>query len=147
MDPHFRRVVSYFRPSDYSAWAGTAAAFPGALWLLEKADPTRPRRGMGTALRFAALLGAAGGFLLAYQRSSFRFWGWTENKREAEIAHAAADKGSVPGEGKSALSEEMQGAAFRNSLFSQLNFAVFPWFNVVNHKFHGSAESGAPADE
>lgn len=33
-DPHFRRVVSYFRPSDYVAWASGAVAFPSALYLM-----------------------------------------------------------------------------------------------------------------
>ena len=33
-DPHFKRVVSYFRPSDYVAWAGATAAFPSALYLM-----------------------------------------------------------------------------------------------------------------
>ena len=31
-DPHFSRVVRYFRPADYAVWAGTAAAFPAALY-------------------------------------------------------------------------------------------------------------------
>lgn len=33
-DPHFKRVVNNFRPSDYTVWAGTTAAFPGALFLM-----------------------------------------------------------------------------------------------------------------
>lgn len=149
-DPHFRRVVRYFRPSDYGAWAGAAAAFPGALWLMESASPTRPRRGLGPGLRLAATLGVMGGFLLAYQRASFRFWGWSENEREQSLASKEKESGDVPGFGKSSLSEEVQGSAFRNSLFSQLNFgvyhgggdgvlteaAVIPWFNFVNHKYH-----------
>ena len=31
-DPHASRVIGYFRPSDYAAWAGTTAAFPAALY-------------------------------------------------------------------------------------------------------------------
>jgi len=31
-DPHASRVVRYFRPSDYAAWAGATAAFPSALY-------------------------------------------------------------------------------------------------------------------
>jgi hypothetical protein len=31
-DPHFSRVVRYFRTSDYGVWAAATAAFPAALW-------------------------------------------------------------------------------------------------------------------
>ncbi|WFD40876.1 uncharacterized protein MJAP1_003867 [Malassezia japonica] len=145
-DPHFRRVINYFRPSDYTAWAGTAAAFPSALFLLERSDPSRARYGLGTALRLSAFLGLAGGFLLAYQRSTFRFWGWTENDREHERAKEEVASGKVAGIGASSLSPEMQGAAFRNSLFSQLNFAIMPWFNLVNHDHHAPS-SGSEKSE
>merc|ERR1711890_122965 len=87
-DPHFRRVVRYFRPSDYYAIAGTAVAFPSALWLLESSDPARGRGKLGAALKLSTFLGLCGGFLYAYQRSTFRFWGWTENAREQELAKA-----------------------------------------------------------
>lgn len=30
-DPHFARVVRYFRPSDYGVWAAGAGAFPALL--------------------------------------------------------------------------------------------------------------------
>lgn len=53
-----------------------------------------------------------------------RFWGWTENDREQAIAKEEVASGAVPGIGPSQLSEEMQGAAFRNSYFSQLNFGA-----------------------
>lgn len=33
-DPHFKRVVSYMRPSDYAAWGGATVAFPSALYLM-----------------------------------------------------------------------------------------------------------------
>jgi hypothetical protein len=33
-DPHFRRVVSYMRPSDHLVWAGAAGAFPGAIYAM-----------------------------------------------------------------------------------------------------------------
>ena len=32
-DPHFARVVRYFRPSDYATWAIATAAGPGAIYL------------------------------------------------------------------------------------------------------------------
>ena len=31
-DPHASRVIGYFRPSDYAAWAAATAAFPAALY-------------------------------------------------------------------------------------------------------------------
>jgi hypothetical protein len=33
LDPHASRVIKYFRPSDYAAWAAATAAFPSALYL------------------------------------------------------------------------------------------------------------------
>lgn len=71
VDPHFRRVVQNFRQSDYVAWGAATAIFPGALYFMEQIDPTRPPRGgLRSALRLGTFLGACGGFLLAYQRSS-----------------------------------------------------------------------------
>lgn len=32
-DPHFSRVVRYFRPSDYATWAAGTAGFPTLLYL------------------------------------------------------------------------------------------------------------------
>lgn len=32
IDPHFSRVVRYFRPSDYAVWAGLTAGIPGLLY-------------------------------------------------------------------------------------------------------------------
>jgi len=100
--------------------AGSTLAFPGALWLMESASPARGKGKLSAAMKLSAALGLCGGFLYAYQRSTFRFWGWSENERQ----------------GESSLSDEMQGVAHRNSVFSQLNLAVLPWFNVVNHKYH-----------
>lgn len=68
-----------------------------------------------------------------------RFWGWTENDREVELAKDEVESGKVPGYGKSQLTDELQGAAYRNSANSQLNFGVMPWFNLVNHKYHGQS--------
>lgn len=68
-----------------------------------------------------------------------RLWGWTENAREAGIADEEVQSGNVPGTGPSQLTEEMQGASHRNSVNSQLNFGVIPWFNMVNHKYHGQS--------
>ncbi|KAF8347733.1 NADH-ubiquinone oxidoreductase complex I, 21 kDa subunit-domain-containing protein [Amanita rubescens] len=129
-DPHASRVVRYFRPSDY------ASAFPSALYLWEMADPVKVR--MTTALRLGGFLGFVGGFLLAYQRSSVRFWGWSENKREElmdleELSQRA--KEGKPLYGESFQPQWVQGAAFRNSAYSQLKFCEF---NLVNHQYHGT---------
>ena len=34
IDPHFKRVVRYFRPSDYAVWAGATAAGPAFMLLM-----------------------------------------------------------------------------------------------------------------
>lgn len=36
IDPHFTRVVSNFRSTDYAAWAAGTTAFPSALYLWRK---------------------------------------------------------------------------------------------------------------
>ena len=85
-DPHASRVIRYFRPSDYAAWAGSTAAFPAAIYAWgmkfsqlfrlpsfltkhpELADPTKFR--MKTTIKLGGFLGFTAGFLFAYQRSS-----------------------------------------------------------------------------
>lgn len=107
------------------------------------ADHSRAK--MRLPLRLGGVLGFIGGFLLSYQRSScksftfvakvipltrlvgyiVRFWGWTENKAEeerdfAELSQRARD--GLPLYGESLQPEWVQGAAYRNSAFSQLKF-------------------------
>ncbi|TFK39941.1 NADH-ubiquinone oxidoreductase complex I, 21 kDa subunit-domain-containing protein [Crucibulum laeve] len=138
-DPHASRVVRYFRPSDYAFWAGATAGFPSALYLWEMADPTRLR--LKTSLKLGGVLGFVGGFLFAYQRSSTRFWGWSENKREEEMDLEELTQRAREGKplyGESNQPEWVQGAASRNSMFSQLKFSTFPMFNMVNHAHHGT---------
>ncbi|KAJ3847853.1 NADH-ubiquinone oxidoreductase complex I, 21 kDa subunit-domain-containing protein [Lentinula lateritia] len=141
IDPHFTRVVRYFRPTDYATWGATTLGVPAAL-LAWGECPLRAivTRRMATGLRVAAFLGACGGFLLAYQISSMRFLGWTENTREAqldllELSHRARE--GKPLYGESHQSPWVQGAAHRNSVFSMLKFSAFPMFNFVNHPHHG----------
>jgi hypothetical protein len=31
-DPHFKRVVGYFRPTDYLTWAAGTASLPAAIY-------------------------------------------------------------------------------------------------------------------
>ncbi|OBZ74104.1 NADH-ubiquinone oxidoreductase 20 subunit [Grifola frondosa] len=138
-DPHASRVLRYFRLSDYAWWAGATGAFPAALYFWDMADPTKVK--LRTHLRLGGLLGFAGGFLLAYQRSSFRFWGWSENKREEEMdREELTDRArqGLPLYGESDQPAWVQGAAYRNSAFSQLKFNIFPMFNLVNHPHHGT---------
>ncbi|GBE86364.1 NADH-ubiquinone oxidoreductase complex I, 21 kDa subunit-domain-containing protein [Sparassis latifolia] len=138
-DPHASRVLRYFRATDYGVWAAATAAFPAALYFWDVADPSKVK--LRTHLRLGGMLGFIGGFLLAYQRSSFRFWGWSENKREEELDRVElterAAKG-LPLYGESNQPEWVQGAAYRNSAFSQLKFQAFPMFNLVNHQHHGT---------
>ncbi|KAI0792081.1 NADH-ubiquinone oxidoreductase complex I, 21 kDa subunit-domain-containing protein [Abortiporus biennis] len=137
-DPHAGRVLRYLRFSDYAAWATATAAFPTALYLWDMADPSKVR--LRTHLRLGGLLGFVGGFLIAYQRSSLRFWGWTENKREEELDRQEMSERlqkGLPLYGTSDQPEWVQGAAYRNSAFSQLKFHIFPMFNLVNHQYHG----------
>ncbi|KAF8909318.1 NUXM, NADH-ubiquinone oxidoreductase subunit [Gymnopilus junonius] len=138
-DPHASRVIRYFRPSDYAVWAGLTAGFPSALYLWEMADPTKLK--LKTPLKLSGFLGFTAGFLAAYQRSSLRFWGWSENKREedkdlAELRQRAQEGKSLYGE--SLQPAWVQQAAASNSQWSQLNFALFPMFNLVNHPYHGT---------
>ncbi|KAG1109622.1 hypothetical protein G6F42_015598 [Rhizopus arrhizus] len=139
-DPHFSRVVRYMRPSDYAAWAAGTAAAPALLLGMEKMDPVGPLRNMRLPLRIATVVGAFGGFLYAYQTSSLRFWGWTENS--AEVAKDQAELSQLAKEGKalygdSYMPEHVQAASARNSRYSQLKFGAIPWFNFANHNNHG----------
>lgn len=77
---------------------------------------------------------------MAYQRSSFRFFGWTENDQEqqkdvAELSERAS--AGKPLYGDTGLTPYLQGVAHRNSAFSQLKLATIPWFNFANHSHHG----------
>ncbi|KAM0747007.1 hypothetical protein T439DRAFT_318262 [Meredithblackwellia eburnea MCA 4105] len=140
-DPHFKRVVSYLRPSDYATWGIATATFPAAVYALQLADPAKlPKAGLTPTLRLATFLGFAGGFLLAYQSSSLRFLGWKENVAEQskDLEELSARvKAGKPVYGETDLPEYVQGVAHNNSQWSLLKFGVLPWFNLVNHPHHG----------
>ena len=56
-----------------------------------------------------------------------RFWGWTENKREDELDRKEMETRvaqGLPVYGRSDQPEWVQGAAYRNSAFSQLKFSA-----------------------
>ena len=64
-------------------------------------------------------------FVLNHVQSTVRFWGWTENAREQALDFAELSERARQGKpvyGESDQPEWVQGAAFRNSAFSQLKF-------------------------
>lgn len=131
VDPHFRRVVQNFRQSDYMVWAAGTGIFPSALYFMESVDPTRPPRGgLRSALKLSIFLGACGGFLMAYQRSSFRLWGWSENKIEAKRAEMQGDDAPGLKTTGNQLDEYMQGVAHRNSAYSQTKLGEYSMNSV-----------------
>ncbi|CAG8471388.1 7501_t:CDS:2 [Ambispora leptoticha] len=137
-DPHFLRVVRYFRSSDYAVWTACTVGGPAFMLAFEKVSPTYQR--LGVPLKIATLLGAMGGFLLAYQRSSLRFWGWTENEREYDLDMKEMKQRLKEGKslyGESDLDLFNQASAARQSRYAALKFSWLPWFNFVNHPFHG----------
>ncbi|KAH9935060.1 NADH-ubiquinone oxidoreductase complex I, 21 kDa subunit-domain-containing protein [Amylocystis lapponica] len=141
-DPHASRVIRYFRLSDFAFWGAATGAFPAALYFWDMADPSKVK--IRSQLRLGGLLGFVGGFLMVYQRSSFRFWGWSENKREEEMDRKELTERArlgLPLYGESPQPEWVQSAAYRNSAFSQLKFHAFPMFNLVNHPHHGTDPS------
>ncbi|SZF01662.1 unnamed protein product [Blumeria hordei] len=140
-DPHFRRVISYARPSDYVAGAITAAGGPALMLLWEKMAPSRVGRGgFAPIMRLAGTVGLVAGFLTYYQRSTLRFYGWTENAREIDLdmkEMVAKVKKGEPLYGVSSTSPYIQGVASRNSRYAGVWYHVLPWFNFVNHNQHG----------
>ncbi|KAG0342107.1 hypothetical protein BG004_005754 [Podila humilis] len=138
-DPHFSRVVGYFRGSDYVAWAGLTASAPAVLLAFERIRPAAGPKGINVALGVAAGMGCMAGFLYSYQKSSLRFWGWEENAREqamnkTEMEQRAA--AGLPAYGTPTMDEAAQAAAARNSKYAALKFSAIPWFNNTNHKYH-----------
>ncbi|KAI9188879.1 hypothetical protein H9P43_000301 [Blastocladiella emersonii ATCC 22665] len=133
-DPHASRVVRFMRPSDLALWAGAAAAAPAAYYAV---DIKQPAGNLAIGLRGAGAIGVIGGFLLAYQRSSFRFWGLEENAREVEkdrAEYAAARAEGKPHHlGESDLEGYLQSVSARHSRYSALKFSWLPWFNFVHH--------------
>lgn len=146
-DPHFNRVVSFFRPSDYGVWAGSAVGFPLALQAWERLEPhggafTKPGKVGGGPLRVATVIGFLGGFYMAYIRSSKRFLGWTENSREVQkdryqVKKLLSQEKLPYGDDNTVLTERLQDVANRNSQYSFTMLALLPWFNIVNHSYHG----------
>ncbi|EOD46277.1 putative nadh-ubiquinone oxidoreductase 21 kda protein [Neofusicoccum parvum UCRNP2] len=140
-DPHFKRVVAYARPSDYATGAATAAGGPALLALWERVAPSYVGRGgFSPIMRLTVGVGAVAGFLTVYNRSIYRFYGVTENRREIEMdMREMVDKvkAGQPLYGESKMSEHLQGVASRNSRYSGVFNHLIPWFNFANHNQHG----------
>lgn len=140
-DPHFKRVVGYARKSDYAAGAATAVAGPGLMVLWEKIAPSYAGKGaFAPIMRLSGVIGAGAGFMIFYQRSIMRFYGFRENQREVDMdmkEMVAKVKKGEPLYGVSTLSPYMQGVASRNSRYSGVFMHILPWFNFVNHNQHG----------
>lgn len=134
-------MIGYARSSDYAYGAGVAAAGPAALYLMEKFAPSHVGRGgFARAMRLAGAIGAIGGFLYFYQRSTYRFYGMTENAREIDMdmkEMVAKVKAGEPLYGESMLTPHMQGVAARQGRYSALFMYGIPWMNFVNHNQHG----------
>ncbi|MCJ1477210.1 hypothetical protein MMC13_005881 [Lambiella insularis] len=140
-DPHFRRVVRYARPSDYVAAGAIGVAGPATMLIWERIAPSHVGKGgFAPIMRLSGALGVIAGFLYFTERSTLRFYGFSENKREADMdMREMVDKvkKGEPLYGKSTLSPHMQGVASRNSRYSGVWLHVIPWFNFVNHEQHG----------
>lgn len=141
-DPHFKRVVGYMRPSDYGVIGLATAALPAGICFAEWLDPVKGKfaRPSVKFLRVATMLGFAVGFGAAYARSSLRFFGVTENAREYkkdEAQMAARKAAGLEPYGTSSLTPELQEIAAKNSAHSIAGLFIFPWFNFVNHPYHG----------
>lgn len=140
-DPHFTRVLRYARATDY-LWAAAAAAMPpvAMLWM-ERVSPSEVGPGgFARAMRLSGWVGFFGGFILLYQNSINRFYGFRENRREIDMDMREMTDRVKRGEplyGKTTLTEYMQGAAARQSRYSGVFISVMPWFNFVNHNQHG----------
>jgi hypothetical protein len=143
LDPHFSKVVGYFRFSDYAKIATFTASGPLFLSIVSyvessgKSFHVSPRY-----LRLATFFGMTAGFLSQYAQSSLRFQGAIENSREVakdryEVKSRLA-KGQTPyRQDESDLPEWLRKVAARTSIHSYNALAVFPWFNLVRHEFHG----------
>ncbi|KAI7213729.1 NADH-ubiquinone oxidoreductase 20.9 kDa [Hortaea werneckii] len=140
-DPHFRRVVSYARPSDYTSALGFSALIPGTMLFWERISPSEVgRNGFRQIMRLSTTLGLFSGFYLFYSRSINRFYGFSENRREVEMDMREMTDKVKKGEplyGVSTMTEYMQGVASRQSRYAGVFMHVMPWFNFVNHNQHG----------
>ncbi|KAJ7880360.1 hypothetical protein B0H14DRAFT_2340905, partial [Mycena olivaceomarginata] len=152
-DPHASRVIRYMRPattepgSIYRRHSGRVLA-----WGWKGIDRTGFRMRPCTTVGALGLGFSAGASLIAYSRSSMRFWGWTENAREE--ARDVAELSQLAREGKPLYGESLPaavgpGAAHRNSHTPSSNSVpLFPMLHLVHHPFHDTdpAKYGVQAE-
>ncbi|KAI9795601.1 MAG: hypothetical protein M1833_006922 [Piccolia ochrophora] len=140
-DPHFKRVIKYARPGDYLYGIAMSGIGPSLMLFWERVSPSYVGKGgFASVMRLTGLISVTGGFLLFYQKSILRLYGWTENAREREMdMREMVDKvkNGEPLYGHSRLSPYMQGVAARNSRYTGVFLHLIPWFNFVNHNQHG----------
>ncbi|KAF2852176.1 NADH-ubiquinone oxidoreductase-like protein 21 kDa subunit [Plenodomus tracheiphilus IPT5] len=140
-DPHISRVLRYTRPSDWLQGAALGALSPGLMLYWEKISPSFVGKGgFAPVMRLTGAVGVTGCFLFAYTRSSARFYGARENRREVEMDMREMVDKVKRGEslyGTTEMTEYMQGVAHRNSRYSASFAHVFPWPNFVHHPYHG----------
>lgn len=130
------------RPTDYATIGLGTAALPAGIVFAEWADPLKGKfvRPTPKFLRVATMLGFGLGFGAAYARSSLRFFGVSENAREVkkdEVEMAQRKAAGLEPYGTSSLTPELQEIAAKNSAHSIAGLFIFPWFNFVNHPYHG----------
>ena len=117
------------------------AAGPALMFWWERISPSEVTKpGFASVMRLSLATSLTAGFLLFYQRSSMRFYGFTENRRELEMDMREMTDKVKKGEplyGASTMTEYMQGVASRQSRYSGVFLHVMPWFNMVNHNQHG----------
>jgi hypothetical protein len=117
---------------------------PTLYTVFERLDPTNGRtftKPPGGVLRVTGLLGFVGGFFIAYNRSSQRFFGHAENAREVQKDRFEVKKNlsqGLPAFGKKpTMNPDLQEMAMRNSKNSQYALFFFPWFSFFTHEYHG----------
>lgn len=144
-DPIFSKVIGYFRVTDYLTWAGFTVAGPLSLIALEKFEPASGRQfkmPKPMFLRAGGLIGFTAGFLIAYNQSTKRLWGFSENAKEVqkdryEVKSLLAQGKNPYGCDDSTVTPYIQDLSARYSKNSQLLLGVLPWFNFVAHPYHG----------
>ncbi|CDO55284.1 NUXM subunit of mitochondrial NADH:ubiquinone oxidoreductase (complex I), putative [Geotrichum candidum] len=141
VDPHFSRVVRYFRGSDYLRWALFTGSAPLFLYLSEHIQSEGKSRAVNNrAIRVATFVGFFSGFIFSYNRSSKRFQGVVENQREVEKDRYEIKSLLAQGKkpyGETDLPPWIQRIAAKNSTYSSTFNHIFPWFNLVHHEYHG----------
>ncbi|KAJ2078212.1 hypothetical protein H4R24_004641 [Coemansia sp. RSA 988] len=149
-DPIFSRVVRYMRPLDYTVWAATAASGPAFIYWLDKYHYTGGKSQLGRAMKIVGAFSTIGGFLTAYQMSSARFFGISENAREIRKYRQEYLKLKAEGKpmhGKSTLPLSIQRISSSYSTGAFLNFDVIPIFNFINHPFHSHSKGVIPDED